>query len=258
MDASQKPCSSSVSTKCRDCALKRICLPATLQDAELEGLEGIIKHNRRLSKQQHLYRANEPAQQLYALRSGSLKTYLTSHDGSELVTGFVFPGELIGLDAFGGERSHSHAMALEPSLVCVIPVSQLEELVGSSALLRRTLLRSMSRELQIEQAHLRQNRENAGQRFVAFLLDLSARNRRRGLSASEFTLPMTRSEIGSYLGLTTETVSRLFTRYRQLGLIQSNGRDIRLIDMNALHLAHEGLPQPAGHWAAGQPSRMVG
>lgn len=234
MPARRKSCSCSASLKCRECALRRVCLPASLSDVELEQLEGIIRHNRRLRKQEYLFRANEATRQVYALRSGALKTCLTTRDGSELVTGFVFPGELVGLDAFGGEQFPSHAMALEASVVCVIPLAPLEELVGTSARLRKTLLKSMSHELHSEQQHLSHNRESAGQRFIAFLLDLSVRNGRRGLSPTQLNLPMTRAEIGSYLGLTTETISRLFTRYRQLGLIESNGREVRLLDVASL------------------------
>lgn len=226
--------SSGVLPRCSDCALRRTCLPASLQGAELANLEGIVRHNRRLQKQEHLFRVNDPTQHLYALRSGALKTYLTERDGAELVTGFVLPGELVGLDAIGAERSSSHALALEPSMVCVIPLAQLDELTAANATLRRTLLRSLSRELHLEQQHLSQNRESAGQRFVAFLLDLSARYARRGLSPTRFTLPMTRAEIASYLGLTTETISRLFSRYRQRGLIECRGREIVLPDVASL------------------------
>lgn len=239
MDATFKACKT---LRCRECSLRRICLPATLEDAELQCLEAIIRHNRRVARQQHLYRVNEPATHVYALRSGSLKTYLTGSDGKELVTGFVFPGELVGLDAFAGDRCVNHAMALEPSLVCAIPVAALEELLTNSARLRSRVLKSISHELLVEQAHLRHHRESAAQRFVAFFLEISARFARRGLSATRFTLPMTRAEIGSYLGLTTETVSRLFTRYRQLGLIESNGRDIRLLDIRSLWNACETAP----------------
>lgn len=127
MDA-RKDADQAASLKCRECALRGVCLPATLLDPDLRQLEDIIRHNRRVARHKHLTRASDPANQVYALRSGTLKTYLTGSDGRELVTGFVFPGELVGLDAFAGGRSASHVMALEPSLVCAIPVGELEEI----------------------------------------------------------------------------------------------------------------------------------
>jgi len=242
MEASKEACHAAP-LKCRDCSLRGICLPATLHDLELQRLEDIIRYNRKVASHKHLLRANEQANQIYALRSGSLKTYLTGNDGRELVTGFVYPGELVGLDAFAGGRSASHVMALEPSLVCVIPVAELEALLTGSPQLRARLFKFISHELHIEQAHLRHNRESAGQRFVAFFLDLSARHGRRGLSPTRFTLSMTRAEIGNYLGLTTETVSRLFTRYRQLGLIDAQGRDVQLLDVSSLAVARDAPAQ---------------
>lgn len=236
MEASKDGCEAAPLI-CRECALRGVCLPATLYDPDLSRFENIIRHNRRVARHKHLRRASEPANQIYALRSGALKTYIVGNDGRELVTGFVLPGELVALDAFAGGRSASHVMALEPSLVCGIPVAELEELLTGSARLRKRLFKFISHELQIEQAHLRHNRESAGQRFLAFFLDLSARHARRGLSPTRFTLPMTRAEIGNYLGLTTETVSRLFTRYRQLGLIDTTGRDVQLMDVRSLAVA---------------------
>ena len=117
MDA-RKDVDQAASLKCRECALRGVCLPASLLDPDLRQLEEIIRHNRRVARHKYLTRSSDPANQVYALRSGTLKTYLTGNDGRELVTGFVFPGELVGLDAFAGGQSASHVMALEPSLVC--------------------------------------------------------------------------------------------------------------------------------------------
>jgi CRP/FNR family transcriptional regulator len=237
MDA-RKDVDQAASLKCRECALRGVCLPASLLDPDLRQLEEIIRHNRRVARHKYLTRSSDPANQVYALRSGTLKTYLTGNDGRELVTGFVFPGELVGLDAFAGGQSASHVMALEPSLVCAIPVGELEDLLTANAKLRTRLFKFISHELQVEQDHLRHSREGAGQRFMAFFLDLSARHARRGLSPTRFSLPMTRAEIGSYLGLTTETVSRLFTRSRQAGLIETRGREVQLLDVSSLAVAH--------------------
>jgi CRP/FNR family transcriptional regulator len=228
---------------CHDCTLNRLCLPASLQQAEIAQLEHIIKRSRPLHKYEHLFRAGEPVQQIYALRTGALKTYLLDQDGTEQITGFILPGELVGMDAFGRSSFPSYALALETSLVCTIPLAELEELAGSIPNLRKQLLNTLSRELHGEQEHLSHTRESAEQRLAVFLLNLSARYSKRGLSALNFILPMSRGEIGNYLGLTTETVSRLFTRYRQMGMIESLGREIRLT--NAQALCRLGKTQPS-------------
>lgn len=213
---------------CHDCTFKRFCLPAYLDEAQTARLESIVKRNRPLHKGDHLFRAGEAMQQIYALRSGALKTYLLNQDGAEQITGFVLPGELIGLDAFGSSLFPSYAMALQTSQVCSIALTELEALADTIPPLRKQLFNTLSRELHLEQEHLSHNRASAEQRLSLFLLNLSARYSRRGLSALKFILPMSRGEIANYLGLTTETVSRLFTRFRLQGLLAVQGREIQL------------------------------
>ncbi|WP_269137928.1 MULTISPECIES: fumarate/nitrate reduction transcriptional regulator Fnr [unclassified Pseudomonas] len=220
---------------CHDCSLSRLCLPGCLQNNEVDQLENIIKRNHPLHKGEHLFRAGEPMQQVYALRSGALKTYLLDPDGNEQITGFTLPGELVGLDAFGNSSFPSYAVALETSLVCTIPLADLEELAGHIPSLRKQLLVTLSRELQEEQQHYSHNRESAERRLAVFLLNLSLRYSRRSLSATSFILSMSRGEIGNYLGLTTETVSRLFSRFRRQGLLEIKGRELRLMHPTALN-----------------------
>lgn len=227
--------SSKIRMNCHDCTLSRLCLPGCLQHSEVDLLENIIKRNRPLHKGDHLFRAGEPMQQVYALRSGALKTYLLDQDGNEQITGFILPGELVGLDAFGNSSFPSFAVALETSLVCTIPLADLEELAGLIPSLRKQLLVTLSHELHEEQQHYSHNRESAEQRLALFLLNLSARYSRRSLSATSFILSMSRGEIGNYLGLTTETVSRLFSRFRQQGLLEIKGRELHLMQPTALN-----------------------
>jgi CRP/FNR family transcriptional regulator len=224
-----------IQMNCHDCTLNRLCLPSCLAHSEVELLESIVKRNRPLHKAEHLFRAGDAMQQVYALRSGALKTYLLDQDGSEQITGFILPGELVGLDAFGNHCFPSYAVALETSLVCTIPLTDLEELAGSIPSLRKQLLKTLSRELHEEQQHYSHNRESAEQRLAIFLLNLSQRYSRRNLSATSFILSMSRGEIGNYLGLTTETISRLFSRFRQLGLLQIKGRELHLMQPTALN-----------------------
>jgi CRP/FNR family transcriptional regulator len=224
-----------IQMNCHDCTLSRLCLAGCLLQSEVDLLENIVKRNRPLHKGEHLFRAGELMQQVYALCSGALKTYLLDQDGNEQITGFTLPGELVGLDAFGSSSFPSYAVALETALVCTIPLADLEELAGCIPRLRKLLLVTLSRELHEEQQHYSHNRESAEQRLAIFLLNLSARYRRRSLSATSFTLSMSRGEIGNYLGLTTETVSRLFSRFRQQGLLEIKGRELRLMHPTALN-----------------------
>ncbi len=219
---------------CQTCAISHYCLPVTLTDNDIVRLDGIVKHNRLLHKGDYLFRAGERMQRVYAVRSGSLKSYLLSSEGVEQITGFYFPGELLSLDAFGAEFHRSYAVALETSLICTAYFGQLEELCGNIPLLRKQLLTRLSQQIHAEQALLCRQRESAEQRLAAFLLNLSQRYSRRGFSAVHFNLPMTRGEIGSYLGLSIETVSRLFSRYRNSGLIEINGREVVLLNVQAL------------------------
>lgn len=232
--ATPRPLSGSPSN-CHTCGIKRLCLPFSLLEEDMAELESIIRHNPPMHRGDYLFRAGEPMSQIFAVRCGTLKTYLLNQDGTEQITGFHLPGELLGLDALGSDCYPSYAMALETSAVCAIPFAQLEELAGRVPKLRKQLLGALSREIHSEQEHLGHNRESAEQRLAAFLIHLSHRYSRRGLSAQHFNLPMSRGEIGNYLGLTTETVSRLFTRYRNSGLIDLNGREVHLTDLHALN-----------------------
>ncbi len=220
---------------CQQCSISQLCLPVSLAEAEVEHLDSIIKRNRPLQRGEHMFRAGENFVSLYAIRSGSLKTYTVSPDGEEQITGFHLAGEVIGLDAVYRQSHPSFAMALETTMVCELPFEQLEELSGSIPGLRQQLLKVMSREiLEDQELLLLLNKKNAEERLAAFLINLSTRYARRGRSASRFLLPMTRGDIGNYLGLTIETVSRLFTRYQKAGLIQAQGKEIEILEMKTM------------------------
>ncbi|UXJ50250.1 fumarate/nitrate reduction transcriptional regulator Fnr [Pseudomonas citronellolis] len=214
--------------------MSRLCLPASLSEEEVEALDRIVRRSRPLHKGDYLFRADDPMRQVFVLRSGALKSYLLDANGDEQVTGFVLPGEMLGLDAIGETRFCGYAVALETSLACAMDLEQLEDLSGRIPGLRHQLLHILSRGIHGEHEHIRRSRERAEQRLASFLLGLSMRYRQRGLSPDRFTLPMTRGEIGNYLDLTVETVSRLFTRYIQAGLIECHGREVRLLDRSGL------------------------
>jgi CRP/FNR family transcriptional regulator len=222
---------------CAYCGMRELCLPAGLAATEIEDLHGILGKRIKVHRGEVLYRAGAPFTALYAVRIGSLKTVTLSDDGREQVTGYHMPGDLVGLDALGMERHESAASALEDSECCVIPIDHLETMERLLPALQHSLRRILGHEISIDHGMLLLlGSMHAEERLVAFLLSLSARYKARGYSATEFVLRMTREEIGSYLGLKLETVSRLFSKFHEEGLVQVQGRRIKIIDMPRLRL----------------------
>ncbi|AYG45036.1 transcriptional regulator FNR [Pseudomonas sp. Leaf58] len=171
---------------------------------------------------------------VFALRSGAIKNFLLDADGNERVTGFILPGEMLGLDAIGASHYRSFAVALETSLVCSIRLDQLVDLSGQIPGLRYQLLHMLSLGIQGKDEHLRCCHGRADQRLSLFLLGMSARYQALGLREDVFTLPMSRGDIANYLDLTQETVSRLFSRFIHAGFMQCVGREVRLVDSQGL------------------------
>ncbi|MBA6109957.1 helix-turn-helix domain-containing protein [Pseudomonas asiatica] len=220
--------------ECLACSLSRLCLPASLSVDEVEKLERIIRRNRPLKRGEYLFKADEPMGHVFALRSGVIKNFLIDSEGNERVTGFVLPGEILGLDAIGASHYRSYALALDVSLVCSIRLDQLVDLSGQIPGLRYQLLHMLSLGIQGKDEHLRCCHGRAEQRLSLFLLGMAARYQERGLRADVLNLPMSRGDIANYLDLTLETVSRLFSRFNQAGLLQCVGREVRLIDQQGL------------------------
>jgi len=224
---SQAPCSS--------CNAKTNCLPADLDAEAMRQLEAIAKTRARLRKGETLYRAGGPFTALYAIRSGSFKTVLLAEDGRDQVAGYHMPGEIVGLDGIGNDVHECEAIALEDSEVCAVPFERIEEVARDNASFQHNMHRQMSREIGRQRSlMLLLGTMSAEQRLAAFLLDLSQRYQARGYSSSEFILRMTREEIGSYLGLKLETVSRLLSRLQREGLIQVQGRVVKLLERTGL------------------------
>ncbi len=215
--------------------MRELCLPAGLAAPEIEDLHRILGKRIKLRRGEALYRAGAPFTALYAVRIGSLKTVTLSDDGREQVTGYRMPGDLVGLDGMGTRRHESAASALEDSECCVIPFEHLETMERLLPALQHGLHRILGQEISSDHGMLLLlGSMHAEERLAAFLLDLSARYRARGYSAREFVLRMTREEIGSYLGLKLETVSRLLSKFHDGGLVQVQGRRIKIIDMPRL------------------------
>ena len=199
------------------------------EDAEL--FDKLVSTRIRLRKGDVLFHAGDRFTSLFAVRTGSCKTVVVTHDGSEQVCGHHLPGEVIGYEGIGSEQYSTQAVALEDSEVCVLPFERIEGLAQRTPAFQRLLYRLLSAAIVRERAStIMLGTMRAEQRLAAFLLDLSNRYRSRGFSSSEFVLRMTREEIGSHLGLKLETVSRLFSRFAEEGLIDVHGRVIRILD----------------------------
>lgn len=225
--------------RCQSCSISRLCLPVMLAESEVEHLDSIVERSRPLRKSEQLFSANDHFENVYAIRSGSLKSYTISEDGVEQITGFHLPGEIVGLDAINDGRHPSFAKALETSSVCALPFDKLESLARQMPALQSQLFRVMSQEIREDQELMMLlNKKSADERLAAFLINLSQRFGRRGLSSSVFRLTMTRSDIGNYLGLAVETISRLLTRFQQEGLLAVEDKEITITQVEALsHLA---------------------
>ncbi len=222
---------------CLECSLNEICLPVGVGADDIEQLDAIIDRKRPLPRGDHLFRAGDAFQSIFAVRAGSLKTYATSKNGQEQVMGFHLPGELIGLEAIARNAHPLSARALETTSVCEIPFTDLEKLSTQLPGLQRELLRIMSREIHDgEQNMVILGQKSAEERLAAFLIGLSNRFHRRGFSASQFNLSMSRGDIGNYLGLALETVSRLFTRFQNDGLLRVDRKHIELLNRDRLCL----------------------
>lgn len=221
--------------QCKDCSLFQLCLPVGIGAADLELLDRIIKRRRLLHRGEHLFRVGDPFTALYAVRSGSIKTYTTVEDGRVQVTGFHLPGELLGLDAINVDRHPCSARTLEVTSVCEVPFDRFEELSRQVPALARQLFRIMSKEILHDHDLLAQlGRQSGEQRLAGFLLNLSERFGARGFSTREYNLSMSRADIGNYLGLAEETVSRLFTRFSEQGLVRVERKHVRILDRERL------------------------
>lgn len=220
---------------CSACSMHQLCLPMGLCEADISKLDQIIGRRRKVAKDTLLYRMDDHFSNLYAIRLGHFKTYQVSASGGQQITGFQMAGELLGMDAISTDRHHCDAMALEDSEVCEIPFARLEELFGKIPTLLHHFHRMMSQEITREQnVMLLLGNIRAEQRFAAFLVNLSSRYAARGYSAVSFQLRMSREEIGNYLGLTIESISRLLSRFKKQGLIRVANREIELIDTTRL------------------------
>jgi CRP/FNR family transcriptional regulator, anaerobic regulatory protein len=220
---------------CEHCALNGVCLPEGLAGKERQEFAALIFQHKRLHAGQALFRAGESFSHLYFVKTGSIKTVVLLDDGREQVTGFHLAGDVLGVDAISSPTHPSEAVALEDTNVCAIPFAQLTRMSHRVEHLQTYVQRLLAREVVRDQGlMLLLGRMQADERVAAFLLNISKRFKARGYSPVEFTLSMAREEIGNYLGLTLETVSRCFSRLKSVGVLDVENRHIRILNLEAL------------------------
>lgn len=230
-DQSDACASAEARNHCATCSLRSLCLPTGLAEHEMLRLDKIIGRRRKVPRDGNLYRMSDPFTKLYAIRVGHFKTYQINSAGEQQITGFQMPGELLGMDAIVTGRHHCGAIALEDSEVCEIPFAQLESLFGDIPALLRHFHRLMSQEITRQQnAMLLLGGMRAEQRLAVFLVNLGARYAARGYSSTNFQLRMMREDIGNYLGLTIESISRLLSRFKRSGFLKVSNREIEVLD----------------------------
>lgn len=220
---------------CGNCNMREMCLPKGLRSEDMTSFEKVVYARRRIRRGEALFAAGDEFKAIYAVRSGFFKTSLVDNDGREQVTGFFMGGELLGMDGIGSGRYHGTAIALEDSEVCVMPYTLLEQISAEVPALQRQLHSVMAREIVRDHGVMMLlGSMRAEERLATFLLNLSRRFTARGYSASDFHLRMTREELGSYLGLKLETVSRLFSRFHDEKLIEVQQKHVRILDIAGL------------------------
>jgi CRP/FNR family transcriptional regulator len=240
LPAAESAAAAPLNTLCSSCHLRDLCLPCGMGRPDLARLDGMHFGRRKVKAGEELFRGGDRFAFIYAVRTGTFKSSLMLADGREQVSGFHMAGELMGLDGVANGRHASAATALEDAEVCAIPYSLLTELAAGSADMQMVMARLMSREIVREHSLMMLlGSMNAEERLAAFLINLSQRLKARGYSPSEFHLRMSRAEIGSYLGMKLETVSRTFSAFQQRGLLEVDKRHIRIVDLEGLKSAFE-------------------
>ncbi|NRA84862.1 MAG: fumarate/nitrate reduction transcriptional regulator Fnr [Gammaproteobacteria bacterium] len=237
---STKPTHGTNTIHCQSCNMADLCIPFSLNDTEMGQLDNIIERKKPIQKGELICSAGEALNSLFAIRSGSFKSYTISADGHEQVTAFNLAGDIIGFDSIGRQKHQSFAIALETSMICEIPFDTIDALSGRMPRLRQQMMRLMSDEILNDQTMLMLlSKRSAEERLATFIYRLGERQGERGFSSKEFRFTMTRGDIGNYLGLTVETISRLLGRFQKSDLIAVQGKYITILDV-------EGLEQASG------------
>ena len=240
-DVEQKVNFKSLKASCKNCSLVELCLPRGLDSDDLHTLDDVIKQRKLLRKGELIFSQGEESGCIFAVRSGSVKTFTTAKNGEEQILGFHLPGELLGLDGIDNRIHSCSSVALDTATICELPVTDLNVLCVKMPGLQQQLLNLISNEITKDHTMLLLlARRNAEQKLATFLINLSARFKVRGYSADEFDLTMSRYDIGNYLGLADETVSRLISKFRENKIIQAERKRITILDHKLLNDVAEG------------------
>lgn len=224
-----------ITQACKRCGLYHLCGPMGLDDGDMAKLDSVMKRRRSVQKGDYLYRVGEPFSAVYAVRSGSFKSYTLLDDGTDQVTGFQLAGDLLGLGSISVKKHTSAAKALETSSVCEIPFERIETLADEIPGLHHHLMSLMSEELQHDQCKLvLLAKMPADAKLATFLLNISERLASRGYSACEFNLSMSRNDIANLMGMAVETISRLFSQFQEQGLLTADRKHITLLNRDGL------------------------
>lgn len=226
---------SKIAAECSDCAAGPACLTHGLAPLDLQRIKTLLSMRFPVRAGKHLYRAGSPLKSLHVITEGCFKTSATLEDGREQVIGFGLPGETLGTDAIAANKHLSDTVALEDSVVCAVPFAELQQLGRESQCIERNICRVMSAEIsRHHKIMLLLGGMRGDERLASFLLDLSERNGTRGVPGPNLILPMTRADIGSYLGLKVETVSRMFAQLHRAGAIEVHGRCVTIRSLGRL------------------------
>lgn len=231
---------------CQQCPSKNRCWSAALSDADLDTIGSAVQSQLQVRKGETLLHGGAQFKSIIAVRCGSFKTQVVSAAGAERITGLHMSGEFLGLDGIAAGQYVCDAIALEASRVCVVDWARLEGLASEVPQLQRHLyamLGGESRRLTAN-AHSRRN-DVAEVRIARALLDIRNKSQSRGMPSTELVLRMSRQELGSYLCLTTETVSRTLTKFAADGVLEVNLRQLRILDMAALQAVVNPCNRPA-------------
>ena len=216
--------------------MKGSSLSAGLDPEAIRHLGQLLTRRRRFRKGDVLYGFGAIADALVAIKTGSCKTSLIAKDGQEQICGYHLSDDVIGIDGLGAGAHDCQAVALEDVVACWLSFDQVDAFAEVNQIFRRNLNNLVSQDIVRGHAWmLVLGSMHAEQRMAAFLLDLSERYKAKGYSPSEFVLRLTREEIGSLLGLKLETVSRLFSRFQRNGIVQVEGRVLKLLDIVVLN-----------------------
>ena len=225
----------SIKVACSNCNLRELCMPMGLSAHELDKIDELVAVRKKIKRGDFLFQSGTPFKSIYAIRTGFFKTSVTTDDGRDQVSGFQMAGEIIGLDGIMNDRHACDAIALEDSEVCVMPFDRIEQISLEVKSLQHHVHKIMSREIVRENSViLLLGSMKAEERLAAFLLNLVQRLHARGFSQSELVLRMTREEIGSFLGLKLETVSRAFSKFADEGIVEVKQRNLKILNAEAL------------------------